>query len=130
MLLNFLDLEKKLTFLYSIHLNLTPIATSILCLNTLFKQYTLALLLFLNHGTYYYNIIQLKYQTVVLLRILFKHILYKTFIVHTSKSIKLVYIYPYGLHSYFPIRLWYHRSTKIIIILHYLNYTKLLSYTT
>ena len=47
-------------------LNTTPIASSILCLNILFEQYTLVLLPFLNHGTYCYNIIQLKYQTTML----------------------------------------------------------------
>ena len=58
---------KENSFFYRQYsLNITPIATSILCLNILFEQYTLALLPFLIHGTYCYSIIQLKYQTVVL----------------------------------------------------------------
>ena len=51
-------------FQYSLYIS--SIATGILCLNILFEQYTLVLLPFLNHGTYCYSIIQLKYQTAVL----------------------------------------------------------------
>ena len=65
MLQNFLDLN-NFFFYGKYSLNTTPIATSILCLNILFEQYTLVLLPFLNHGTYCYSIIQLKYQTAVL----------------------------------------------------------------
>ena len=65
MLQNFLDLN-NFFFYGKYSLNTTPIATSILCLNILFEQYTLVLLPFLNHGTYCYSIIQLKYQTTVL----------------------------------------------------------------
>ena len=64
MLLNFLDLKIKIfnSFFYEqYNLNVTPIATSILCLNILFEQYTLALLPYLIHGSYCYSTIQLKY---------------------------------------------------------------------
>jgi len=48
-------------------LNDTSIATSILCHNILFEQYTLALLSFIIYVSYCYSIIQLKYSIAVLL---------------------------------------------------------------
>ena len=42
-------------------LNGNPIATSVLCLDILVKQYTLALPPFIQHGSYCYSTIQLKY---------------------------------------------------------------------
>ena len=53
-------------FLRTIWFEHYPIATYVLCFNILFEQYTLALLSFLNHESYCYSIIQLKYQTIVL----------------------------------------------------------------
>ena len=78
---------KILTLFFQYDLNITPIATSILCLNILFEQYTLALLSFLIHGAYCYNIIQLKYHTAVLPRILFKHILHKLNVLYMNQNI-------------------------------------------